>query len=207
MPRRVAVTPAFLGVAWASMASTTGVVPAIPSGAGQDDEVLPVPAAPPELAALEAERTEKRELLDRAAEIAVDRTSKGALPAGCTPADVPALLQRYYFGEPAAEVLGHDPAELAGLALGHLKLAEVRPQGSATVDVQRLDDGRGIVRIVTDDMPFLVDSVTAELVRQGVGLQHVVHPVVVVRRDVAGRIRAFCDSPSAEGCGADALAE
>src|SRR3954468_8369292 len=216
MPRRVPVTPAFLGVAWASMASTTGVVPAIPSGAGQDDEVLPVPAAPPELAALEAERTEKRELLDRAAEIAVDRTSKGALPAGCTPADVPALLQRYYFGEPAAEVLGHDPAELAGLALGHLKLAEVRPQGAATVDVQRLEDVDGgggagrpaaIVRTGPDAMPFLVDSVTAEVVRQGIGLQHVVHPVVVVRRDVAGRIRAFCDAGSPEGGGTDALPE
>src|SRR4051812_31469509 len=198
------------------MASTTGVVPETPARAGEDDEVLPPPAAPTELAALEAERTEKRELLDRAAETAVDRTSKGALPAGCTPADVPALLQRYYFGEPAAEVLGHDPAELAGLALGHLKLAEVRPQGAATVDVQRLEgvDGGGgagrpaaIVRIVTDDMPFLVDSVTAEVVRQGIGLQHVVHPVVVVRRDVAGRIRAFCDSPSADGCGPDALPE
>src|SRR4051812_14547506 len=198
------------------MASTTGVVPETPARAGEDDEVLPPPAAPTELAALEAERTEKRELLDRAAETAVGTTSKGALPAGCTPADVPALLQRYYWSEPAAEVLGHDPTELAGLALGHLKLAEVRPQGSATVDVQRLDDAAGggaagrpaaIVRIVTDDMPFLVDSVTAEVVRQGIGLEHVVHPVVVVRRDVTGRIRAFCDSPSADGCGADALPE
>ena len=58
-------------------------------------------------------------------------------PAGCAPDDLPALLQRYYWSEPAAEVLGHDPAELAGLALGHLRLAEVRPPGSATVDVHR----------------------------------------------------------------------
>src|SRR4051794_7617077 len=198
------------------MASTTGVAPAMPGRAGKGDAARPSPAAPTELAALEAERTEKRELLDRAAETAVGTTSTGELPAGCTPADVPALLQRYYWSEPAAEVLGHDPSELAGLALGHLKLAEVRPQGSATVDVQRLDDAAGggaagrpaaIVRIVTDDMPFLVDSVTAEVVRQGIGLQHVVHPVVVVRRDVTGRIRAFCDKPSADGCGADALQE
>src|SRR3954464_2980066 len=187
------------------MATTTGVGPETPGRAREDDDVLPPAAAPTELAALEAERTEKRELLDRAAETAVGQRTR--LPAGCAPADVPALLQRYYWSEPAAEVLGHDPAELAALALGHLKLAEVRPQGSATVDVQRLDDGRGVVRGVTDDMPFLVDSVTAEVVRQGVGLQHVVHPVVVVRRDVTGRIRAFCDSPSPEGCGPDALPE
>ena len=56
-------------------------------------------------------------------------------------------------------------------------------------------------------MPFLVDSVTAEVVRQGAALAHVVHPVVVVRRDVTGRILAFCDSGDAGSCGADALAE
>src|SRR3954447_20163923 len=189
------------------MATTTGVVPAIPGRARGDDEVPPLPAAPTELAALEAERTEKRELLDRAAESAVEHPGRIPLPPGCTAADVPALLQRYYWSEPAAEVLGHAPGDLAALALGHLKLAEVRPRGSATVDVQRLDDGRGVVRIVTDDMPFLVDSVTAEVVRQGISLQHVVHPVVVVRRDVTGRIRAFCDSSSPDGCGADALPE
>src|SRR4051812_25632658 len=104
------------------MASTTGVAPAIPDRAGEDDEALPPAAAPTELAALEAERTEKRELLDLAAEPAVGTTSTAALPAGCGPDDVPALLRRYYWSEPAAEVLGHDPVELAGLALGHLEL-------------------------------------------------------------------------------------
>ena len=56
-------------------------------------------------------------------------------------------------------------------------------------------------------MPYLVDSVTAEVVRQGVDIAHVVHPVLVVRRDVRGRLLAFCDSARPEGCGPDALAE
>ena len=56
-------------------------------------------------------------------------------------------------------------------------------------------------------MPYLVDSVTAEVVRQGVTLAHIVHPVVVVRRDLRGRILAFCDSSLAVGCGSDALTE
>jgi glutamate dehydrogenase len=158
-----------------------------------------------ELAALEAARDEKRQLLERAAEAA--RAAKRALPTGCTPDDLPVLLQRYFWSEPAAEVLGHEPAELADLALGHLRLAEVRPPGSATVDAQRLPDGRAVMRLVTDDMPFLVDSVTAEVVRQGFALAHIVHPVVVVRRDLRGQILAFCDSNLAAGCGADALTE
>src|SRR5215207_9889429 len=186
------------------MASTT-VAPAIPER-GPDGGLSAGTLS--ELAALEAARTEKRQLLDRAAEAVLgDVDGAHPLPTGCTRDDVPALLQRYYWSEPAAEVLGRDPAELAALALGHLRLAEVRPPGSATVDVHRLPDGRAVVRLVTDDMPYLVDSVTAEVVRQGLVLAHIVHPVVVVRRDLRGRITAFCDSSAADGCGPDALTE
>jgi glutamate dehydrogenase len=189
------------------MARTTGTVPAIPVPAPADDGT---PVAATDLAALEAERDEKRRRLERAARAALGGAP--GLPAGCDADDVPALLRRYYWSEPAAEVLDHDPADLAALALRHLRLAEVRPEGSATVDVQELParDGAGpraLVLVVTDDMPYLVDSVTAEVVRQGFGLEHVVHPVLVVRRDVTGRIRAFCDSADPDVCGADALAE
>src|SRR3954451_19185204 len=186
------------------MASPAGVVPEIPERAPADGSPT---GSLTELAALEAARHEKEELLDKAAESAATEPSKLRLPAACSPADLPALLHRYYWSESAAEVVGHDPTELAGLALGHLKLAEVRPQGSATVDVQRLPDGRAVIRLVTDDMPFLVDSVTAEVVRQGADLAHIVHPVVVVRRDVTGRIKEFCDSAQVATSGPDALSE
>src|ERR671913_566213 len=182
------------------MASTT-VVPETPVR-GQDGG--PSAGSMTELAALEAARNEKRQLLARAAEAA--RSGKRDLPAGCTADDLPALLQRYYWSEPAAEVLGHEPTDLADLALGHLRLAEVRPPGSATVDAGHLPDGRAVIRLVTDDMPFLVDSVTAEVVRQGFALAHIVHPVVVVRRGLRGQILAFCDSNLAAGRGAAALA-
>src|SRR4051812_50046256 len=112
------------------MASTTGVVPETP-GRARDDDVPAFPAAPTELAAMEAERDEKRRLLDRAAEAAVERQPRTALPAGCSPADVPGLLQRYYWSEPAAEGLGHDPAQLPEPALGHPRLPGGRPPGAA----------------------------------------------------------------------------
>ncbi len=181
--------------------------PAPPAAAATDR----APAAPPgvgrpaDLAALEAARSEKAHILERAAEVGA--ATVGPLPAGLTEDDVPALVHRYYRGEPAAEVVEHDPAELVTLALDHLRLAEVRPQGAATVDLDRPVGGPAVLRVVTDDMPFLVDSVTAEVVRQGVGLEHVVHPVVVVRRDVTGRLLAFCDSGDVASCGSDALAE
>ncbi|GAB3356102.1 NAD-glutamate dehydrogenase [Modestobacter lapidis] len=167
-----------------------------------------LPEVPVDLAALEAAQQEKRRLLDRAAEAAGRQFPRGGeLPGAVGPDELSVLLHRFYGGEPAAEVVGRDPEALAALALGHLRLAGTRPQGSATIDVHRRDGGGAVLRVVTDDMPFLVDSVTAEVVRQGVGLDHVVHPVVVVRRDVSGRLLALCDSSDAARCGADALPE
>ncbi len=52
-----------------------------------------------------------------------------------------------------------------------------------------------VVEVVTDDMPFLVDSVTNELSRQGRGIHLVVHPQVVVRRDVTGRLIEVLRTP------------
>jgi glutamate dehydrogenase len=181
----------------------------VPPGDGTGD--APVDGlvdSPGDMASLEAAQEEKRRLLDRAATAARGLlTGQGALPAGVQSADTPVLLHRFYAGEPAAEVVGHDPADLAALALGHLRLAASRRPGTPVVDVHRTDGGRAVLRVVVDDMPFLVDSVTAEVTRQGIAPDHVVHPVVVVRRDTDGGLVAFCDSADAATCGADAIAE
>src|SRR3982751_5712480 len=88
------------------MASTAGVVPETPERAPADGSPT---GSLTELAALEAARHEKEELLDRAAQSAATEPAKLGLPPGCGPADLPALLHRYYWSEPAAEVLGPDP--------------------------------------------------------------------------------------------------
>ncbi|HZW75675.1 MAG TPA: NAD-glutamate dehydrogenase, partial [Caldimonas sp.] len=48
-----------------------------------------------------------------------------------------------------------------------------------------------VLEVVNDDMPFLVDSVLAELAERGVEVRFVVHPVLAVVRDAAGRLTAF----------------
>ena len=45
--------------------------------------------------------------------------------------------------------------------------------------------------IVIDDMPYLVDSVTTELNRHEAEIQVIVHPLLRVRRDVAGALRGI----------------
>ena len=50
-----------------------------------------------------------------------------------------------------------------------------------------------IVEVVTDDMPFLVDSVTAELNRRDLTVHLVVHPILRVRRDPSGRLEQLLE--------------
>ncbi|MFD4695287.1 NAD-glutamate dehydrogenase [Streptomyces sp. NPDC058463] len=106
-----------------------------------------------------------------------------------------AYLQRYYLHTAPEDVTGRDPVDLFGAASSHYRLAENRPQGTAnvrvhtpTVEENGWTSSHSVVEVVTDDMPFLVDSVTNELSRQGRGIHLVIHPQVVVRRDVTGKL-------------------
>jgi glutamate dehydrogenase len=61
-----------------------------------------------------------------------------------------------------------------------------------------------VIEIVSDDMPFIVDSVTMELSRQGYGIELIIHPVIRVRRDHRGELVGLLE-PGAPG--SDAIAE
>src|ERR671923_2748769 len=95
------------------------------------------------------------------------------------------FVRTYWERVPAEDLLGRDPVDLAGASLAHLHLAERRPPGTARVRVYTpvFDDHgwastHSVVEVVVDDMPFLLDSISMALVRQGCGLHLVVHPVV-----------------------------
>ncbi len=143
----------------------------------------------------------KAELLERAARVAENSPVGGHLPTGTTDASAPdrdtllAFLQRYYLHTAPEDLADRDPVDLFGAALSHYRLAENRPQGTANVRVHTPtveENGwtctHSVVEVVTDDMPFLVDSVTNELTRQGRGIHVVIHPQVIVRRDVTGKL-------------------
>ncbi len=48
--------------------------------------------------------------------------------------------------------------------------------------------GATVVQVVTDDQPFLVDSLTMEVLRQGWSVREVFHPQYLVRRDAEGAL-------------------
>jgi glutamate dehydrogenase len=124
-----------------------------------------------------------------------------------------ALVRRYYRHVAAEDILEREPSELLAAVVEHRELAAHRPQGSVIVRVSTADEGdngvlaHSVVEVVCDDMPFLVDSVTAELSRGGRAIHHVIHPLLVVRRDVTGRLLEVYPTATAAEVGPDAIVE
>jgi glutamate dehydrogenase len=106
--------------------------------------------------------------------------------------DLPGFLGAYYRFIAAEDLIPAGPRRVAAVAARHAALGAARPQGRAAVQVRDAGNasltGAGtVVDIVTDDMPYLVDSVTMELNRHSADITLIVHPVLCVRRDVTGQ--------------------
>ncbi|WP_328812551.1 NAD-glutamate dehydrogenase [Rhodococcus sp. NBC_00297] len=100
-------------------------------------------------------------------------------------------LRAVYFGHVDLDVLrtttGADPTAVVHR---HLELAERRDPGVASLALHRGPDNTvGVaLQIVTDDMPMLVESVTAWLTGAGIAVVEVVHPILRVVRDESGTL-------------------
>jgi len=96
----------------------------------------------------------------------------------------------YYAEVDPEELAARAPNDLQGAATAHLAFASKFPPGQAKiraynpmVEQHGWQSTHTVVEIVNDDMPFLVDSVTMEVNRQGLTLHLVIHPVLRVVRD------------------------
>jgi glutamate dehydrogenase len=140
----------------------------------------------------------KADLLSQAAKPVTD-SGGGASSAVLMPARgdgaMEAYLDEYYRHASPEDLIGTAAKDIRSAALSHAALAAARPQGTAkvrvhtpTVETTGWSSGHTVVEIVTDDMPFLVDSVTSELSRQDRGIHVIIHPVMNVRRDLTGNL-------------------
>jgi glutamate dehydrogenase len=105
------------------------------------------------------------------------------------------FTRQYYRWVPADDLSGRDVLDLYGAAVAHWNLMQQRDPHQIQVRVynpQFERDGwqspHTVVDVVSDDMPFLVDSVTMELARQSRSIDLVIHPVIRVRRDANGNL-------------------
>ncbi|HZE06554.1 MAG TPA: NAD-glutamate dehydrogenase domain-containing protein, partial [Solirubrobacteraceae bacterium] len=119
------------------------------------------------------------------------------------PAAAREFVRQYYHWVPARDLADRDAAALCGAVVAHWRIARHRDRGESKVHVYNPDPERDgwespytVIDVVSDDMPFIVDSVTMELSRQGVGIELIIHPVMRMVRDAAGDLSEVLESAS-----------
>ncbi|MEP4887748.1 MAG: NAD-glutamate dehydrogenase, partial [Alphaproteobacteria bacterium] len=149
--------------------------------------------------------TRKKNLVSKAAQLARKRLGS---EAGAACAD---FLRAYYANVPPADIAEMDAETLYAAAQSYLQFAQKRLPGEPLIRVfnPRQDDhgwhgSHTVIEIVTEDMPFLVDSVTAELNYQGLTVHLVIHPIFQVTRTAAGTMKD-CVARTADGTGAESF--
>ncbi|HNI70275.1 MAG TPA: NAD-glutamate dehydrogenase, partial [Marmoricola sp.] len=107
------------------------------------------------------------------------------------------------------------PEELYGAVQAQLRLAQHLPQGKAQVRIFTPTvaangwsaAGHTVVGVITDDMPFLVDSVTMAINAEQHAIHLLVHPVLEVRRDVTGELTGILTADQTRANDADDQAD
>ncbi len=107
-----------------------------------------------------------------------------------------ALASRFYRYLSDEEMSGHEVPTMVDDLEAMRAWATNREPGHALVrgwtpDIPGV--GYSVIEIVTDDMPFLVDSVTANLVYSGRNVHLIVHPQLAVRRNDDGTLENVLD--------------
>ena len=130
-----------------------------------------------------AYRGEKRKaaLIDRLAQKAARKRGAGASASR--------FVRHYYAQVPPEDIFSTSEEDLLGAALSLWRLVQTRKGTAPKIRIFNPDpkkdgwsSGHTVIELVNDDMPFLVDSVTAELNRCNLTIHLVIHPVVHVRR-------------------------
>jgi len=109
-----------------------------------------------------------------------------------------AFAASYFHRIDPEDIATRDVEDLYGALLSHWQFAQRREPGKAKIRVISPAAGEHgwssrhtVVEIVNDDMPFLVDSASMEVNRQGLTLHLIVHPIFAVERDAGGALKGL----------------
>ncbi|HVV97799.1 MAG TPA: NAD-glutamate dehydrogenase domain-containing protein, partial [Rhodanobacteraceae bacterium] len=124
--------------------------------------------------------------------------------SGARLADAQTFAAEFLRRLPAEDLASREPEQWAEIVLAALEFARERRSGVAKVRVfnpagEDAEAARSVVEIVTDDMPFLVDSVGMRLAQAGLALHTVIHPIFRVTRDPGGHLLTIAADDGASG--------
>ncbi|MBT9457319.1 MAG: NAD-glutamate dehydrogenase [Burkholderiaceae bacterium] len=131
----------------------------------------------------------RRETIDTVLALASGRLSAEQRPL------LDSFAREYFRQVDADDLAERSPEDLCGALLSHWQFGAQRMPGrpkvrvlSPSVAEHGWASRHSVLEIINDDMPFLVDSTTTEINRQGLTLHLIVHPIFAVERDAAGAL-------------------
>ena len=133
-------------------------------------------------------------------------SSRASTSAPITGAQTRLFLGEYVANVPVGDLEGRDPKIMAQIALRHLELGAQRSKGQTKLRIfnpTKKKHGHTsaftFVELVNDDMPFLVNSVTAAINRHNLTVHITVHPIIRIIRDKRGNIEGIAEFDSQKG--------
>jgi glutamate dehydrogenase len=133
----------------------------------------------------------RQAIIDRVAALARRKRRRGM------PVAPDRLARCFYHGVSELDLVQRAPEDLAGAALAQLELGRTRTRGQYRVRVFNPEPGRDgfasphtVIMVVTDDMPFLVDSLGMVCTQRGLAVHLLAHPVLSVVRDGRGILKS-----------------
>ncbi len=131
-------------------------------------------------------QNENAETIEKVAALLQSRAGEGGNQAET-------FVRRYYSQVDPEDLSERSPSNLCGAALAHLNFIKEFKSGAPKLRVYNpqtdrdgWDSTHTVIEIVNDNMPFLVDSVTMEVNRQGLTLHLIIYPVIRTHRDANG---------------------
>jgi glutamate dehydrogenase len=116
------------------------------------------------------------------------------------------FLRQYFDNVPVEDMQGRSADVMARAAVSHLEFAAVRKPGQPLLRIfnpsgtkHGYQSSYTIIEMVNDDMPFLVDSVSAAIDRQDLTVHTTIHPVLRVKRDAKGRLQELLRRSDSDG--------
>lgn len=118
-----------------------------------------------------------------------------ALPKNAS-ADLKHFTKNFYGKIAPDDIAAYSPGTLARIARRHFDVAKPRKNSATLVNVGNIKDHDGtLITIVMDDCSFIIDSVVAEIVRQGYLIHDLIYPLLYVTRDKAGTLKDVALEP------------
>ena len=115
-------------------------------------------------------------------------------------------LENYVADVPIEDLEGRSPKIMARIALDHLEFGATRRRGQSLLRIYNPTEKEHgytspftFVEMINDDMPFLVNSITAAINRHDLGVHITVHPLIRVRRNSKGRLQNVAQADGKKG--------